>query len=770
MTGDHSSDDEGFTDELEMVDTRSVDLGLLLKERAESERSKSSSFLQSVVTELDDLEYLDRMLEDLPLKWNHLMPSTIAEIFCNVPLHLLDEAWKRLDRGNPLYLCYCNLDCSLALWKPSLLENEEKRLYESFCPVIMCMKTDTFRFIGYKSAKISKHLEDKKWYVMPSLAYLPTDIKKVIAGDGGLLVCDGGRQPRRPPIKGEHIFPLTHDLEDDWDREIYPEGQSVLLVTNPLTREYMFLPPMQGKILTQKCGCIMFEPKILSSKSSSKMLNKNVKRMSSTSIPVGFEPFSHDPNEYYPPGINPEMYTKGKSFRGSRIWQHNGTKESSNDTQSLKPDITNFLKKQSQRYNIDRPVKPQPTIHGSEGDEPGTQARLENMAALMFETNHMHDRPDHVKIEFDSSVNAQVKQVDKYKENMFELCHHYVVVVMGYNLIPATLQNKKVEEILCAVYKSSHKSKGWFIRPTPLKARLMPTQQGHTGLALIKIGNWMAVCFGGLLVEEITKETIEENSSKSSSGNGSQSSTPREEDESKIEKIDVLGVDAYDSLYKRAKYCPAGVHKQEIFEPKFVTIEKLSPALFWVPMVPEDDSALAFSFSPMNTIDGFLQSPIVIQPFGSQTTMPTLYAVTRKAVKADTISIFAIGIDCATSTNPAPTGHYIPVTHMPTNMFNDIFETIDYSQKEFECSGGNGLICIRVKDFKLMAFYDVLQKVWFTQDYAKYLPTKARSRPYQMFENTIWEPNFWQKVETEEDPYTEEDPLSEFGAPGTNYC
>jgi hypothetical protein len=39
-----------------------------------------------------------------------------------------------------------------------------------------------------------------------------------------------------------------------------------------------------------------------------------------------------------------------------------------------------------------------------------------------------------------------------------------------------------------------------------------------------------------------------------------------------------------------------------------------------------------------------------------------------------------------------------------------------------------------------------------------------------MFENTIWEPNFWQKVETEEDPYTEEDPLSEFGAPGTNYC
>jgi hypothetical protein len=68
-----------------------------------------------------------------------------------------------------------------------------------------------------------------------------------------------------------------------------------------------------------------------------------------------------------------------------------------------------------------------------------------------------------------------------------------------------------------------------------------------------------------------------------------------------------------------------------------------------------------------------------------------------------------------------------------------------------------------------MAFYDVLQKVWFTQDYAKYLPTKARSRPYQMFENTIWEPNFWQKVETEEDPDTAEDPLSEF-APGTNYC
>jgi len=94
-------------------------------------------FIINTLTEFD-IEYLDRMMSNLPIKWNHLMPCGIAEVFCNAPIEVLDKIWSKLDRGNPLYQIYCNLDRTLIEWKPSQFENEENQLYESFCPVIMC--------------------------------------------------------------------------------------------------------------------------------------------------------------------------------------------------------------------------------------------------------------------------------------------------------------------------------------------------------------------------------------------------------------------------------------------------------------------------------------------------------------------------------------------------------------------------------------------------------------------------------------------------------
>ncbi|KAG0621295.1 hypothetical protein M758_3G008900 [Ceratodon purpureus] len=87
---------------------------------------------------------------------------------------------------------------------------------------------------------------------------------------------------------------------------------------------------------------------------------------------------------------------------------------------------------------------------------------------------------------------------------------------------------------------------------------------------------------------------------------------------------------------------------------------------------------------------------------------------------------------------------------MPTLIFNDVFQTIDYSQKQFECTGGNGLICIRVIDIKVIAIYDIMKKSWYLQEYAKYLPTKAVVHPFQMFENCVYEPSFWQKADIDD--------------------
>ena len=783
-------------DEVERAqDEEYIDMDAVRRMLRRSQR-QSQMFIIDTLTEFD-LEYLDRMLADLPLKWNHLMPCTVAEIFCNAPRHLLDQTWNKLERGNPRYLVHCNVDSTLSEWRPSQFEDAENRLYESFCPAIMCMKTNTFRFVAYKSAKFSAtHNNKKRWFAFPSLAYLPTDVKKVVAGDGGLLVCDGGIQPRRPPIKDEKLLPLTHDEEDDYDREVFPDGQSVMLVTNPVTREYYFLPPIPHMILRDKCACLVLVPH--DGQSFSMKRNRTAsflaKRRSSASLLLeNFEPYAHDPNEYYPPGLRPEFYTKGSSFRGSRVWQHNGSTRFSFLQPKVQPTEDNQL---SPKIPTPLPRTPQPrrTIHGSPGDTPGSQREVERIEALMAAEHDIHKKSQVVVEDDVSSTSTEEIEPDPYKNRLEEYCHHYMVIVMGSHHECATESTKNVEELVCAVFRSKEKNEGWFLRTVPFKARLMPPEHGRTGLAFIKNGSWMAVCFGGLLVEE----HLEEVPPPQPPEDCDISEDDTDEKSIAISKSSKSSNNSHDSIFcpadpnnelkppnanppaEEMEECPVVVKKKLWCEdtseetssattseetpppptppPEYVLIETVSAVLFVVPIVHEDDSAVAFSFNPLRTEDGCLQSPIVVQPFGWQSPMPMLYAVTRKTVQADTIMVFAIGFDVAGGGNPVPSGNFIHVTDMPTYIFNDIFETIDYSQKEFECTAGNGLICIRVKDFRVLAIYDIQKKTWLRQDYAKYMPTKARARPYQMFANCVYEPNFWQKCDYD-DMDTNELPL-----------
>lgn len=445
---------------------------LLEIEKANARRAKRRStrektmFIVNTLTEFD-VEYLDRMMNDLPLKWNHLMPCGIAEVFCNAPIEVLDKIWDKLDRGNPRYQIYCNLDCTLTEWRPSQFENEENRLYESFCPAIMCMKTypedyGTFKMIGYKSAKYSKkHNEKKKWFSFPSLNYLPTYVKKVLAGDGGLLVCCGGVQPRRPPIKGERLLPLTHDEEDDYDRKIFPEGQQVLLVTNPLTREYYFLPPIPCMILQDMSACIVLMPREAHTFNMrrSRIASFLERRRSSAAL-IGPSAYSQEPMEYYPPGINPALYKRGQSFRGGQVWQHNNTIDMFAPKKvEQKEEPKPILKKKP-----DEPPKvplPRPTIHGSLGLTPGAKRRQSaidaaNAEAEMNAKVDIHDTP-RSQVSEESSVSSVEIEPDPYHNRLEEFCHHYIIVVLGYYHQCADEDHAKEEKLVLAIYKSIQK-------------------------------------------------------------------------------------------------------------------------------------------------------------------------------------------------------------------------------------------------------------------------------------------------------------------------
>lgn len=110
------------------------------------------------------------------------------------------------------------------------------------------------------------------WFAMPSLSFLPPGIKKVIAGDGGLLVCDGAMQwtavlvdgelspfSARPAIvQGGRPVPMEPEA---WTKDNSLPGQSILLVCNPVTREFMYLPPFHRTMsLNAKAACIRCVP------------------------------------------------------------------------------------------------------------------------------------------------------------------------------------------------------------------------------------------------------------------------------------------------------------------------------------------------------------------------------------------------------------------------------------------------------------------------------------------------------------------------------
>jgi hypothetical protein len=81
---------------------------------------------------------------------------------------------------------------------------------------------------------------------LPKLDFLPLNINEIIAGEGGLLCVNGGLQPREI---NPHTPPIPH--AEDYNFALYPT-QSILLVCNPLTKEFKYIPRHANKILDSK--------------------------------------------------------------------------------------------------------------------------------------------------------------------------------------------------------------------------------------------------------------------------------------------------------------------------------------------------------------------------------------------------------------------------------------------------------------------------------------------------------------------------------------
>ena len=306
---------------------------------------------------------------------------------------------------------------------------------------------------------------------------------------------------------------------------------------------------------------------------------------------------------------------------------------------------------------------------------------------------------------------------------------HYVVVVMGYNE-EVKFDGYKENTLVCAVYNSRKQDEWSYIRPVPCNARTMPIEHGRTGLALLtNLGNvnWMAACFGGLVLTDIEEAIGTSGSNGDHDNSGETCSTTTT------------------TTTSSSSPSTCGANDEKQYHPP---VDKSSSgAVFFVSVVPEDDTALIYPFKPDGYEDEVLTCPIILQPFGVSSP-EIVVAVTRKVYGADRLIIFGVDFEHDMITEyPRPNATFPWISESPPSLYQELFITPKVSNKPFECSAGNGLISFKSTDGQRLAIYDMYTARWWIEDFHRYIPCKRKEKPFQLLEVSSWEPNFRQRVE-----------------------
>ncbi|KAG0616596.1 hypothetical protein M758_5G127000 [Ceratodon purpureus] len=107
-----------------------------------------------------------------------------------------------------------------------------------YYPTIINMKT---------SCIWSLHHPNHIWRQMPNLDFLPYGVNNMLAGCGGLLLFQGGFQPRLIESVREDPYRPKRDptsiKPNNWKSEYIP--QPMFVVANPITRRFQILPPIK---------------------------------------------------------------------------------------------------------------------------------------------------------------------------------------------------------------------------------------------------------------------------------------------------------------------------------------------------------------------------------------------------------------------------------------------------------------------------------------------------------------------------------------------
>ncbi|CAK9195403.1 unnamed protein product [Sphagnum troendelagicum] len=191
----------------------------------------------------------------------------------------ISEAWDLTETGENV----TQFTIPVPRWTPLMYVDPLPRLYVRYFPCVLGMRTmeitgiDPQKYVpANNSIQLLRRNDNDEhphsttgpehWLCLPSLRYLPLRMDRIIAAAAGLLAVDGGIQPCpgkeiRTGMNRTPEWIRFQSLNDKyWRQPEYEDakGQSMLVVTNPLTKEYRLLPPIPRKKLMEKVGAFIF--------------------------------------------------------------------------------------------------------------------------------------------------------------------------------------------------------------------------------------------------------------------------------------------------------------------------------------------------------------------------------------------------------------------------------------------------------------------------------------------------------------------------------
>ena len=194
------------------------------------------------------LTYVDK---PIPLDWKTMIyPRLIGVCMSIFSKSQISEAWSIMNNN------HVNNNLKMNIWNPQIYLDEVSKSYNRYFPIVLqkpMLRLLAFDYMNNFSVNdIIKDSKKEGWTIMPSLHWIRSKIyARIIAANDGLLVLDSVK----PAISTIEInYKLVSRENKNHPLNVSHKNQSLLTIINPLTREYLILPPIPFNEYFEKIG------------------------------------------------------------------------------------------------------------------------------------------------------------------------------------------------------------------------------------------------------------------------------------------------------------------------------------------------------------------------------------------------------------------------------------------------------------------------------------------------------------------------------------